>query len=140
MIRLYILRHIVDGIEVQGPTHSWSMWVYEKFNSWVSRRVMKRKNPGATIMRTYQVSYCSPLLEGKYSEHGSTRRARRAASRSSHRLPEARSAEGYVAMSATTRTGSLVRSRARAARVVSPRRGAPRVMGRCLPQHGRGSW
>ena len=49
----------------------------------------------------------SPSL---YSEYGSTRRAGHAATRSSRRLPEARSAESYVAMSAAKRTGSLLRS------------------------------
>ena len=39
--------------------------------------------------------YCKPL-EGKYSEHGSTRRARRAASRSSHSAERWAFAEFYV--------------------------------------------
>ncbi|XP_028515012.1 uncharacterized protein LOC110239599 isoform X2 [Exaiptasia diaphana] len=55
VISLHLIRHIVDGIKIQGPTHSWSMWMYERFNSWISRRVMNRKTPEATIMRTYQV-------------------------------------------------------------------------------------
>ncbi|CAB3983543.1 Hypothetical predicted protein [Paramuricea clavata] len=54
VVSLHILRHIVDGIECYGPTHSWSMWSYERFNSWISRRVMNRTSPEATILRTYQ--------------------------------------------------------------------------------------
>ena len=38
-----------------GPVRSWSMFKYERFNSWICRRVTNRANPEATVMKTYQV-------------------------------------------------------------------------------------
>lgn len=38
-----------------GPVRSWSMFKYERFNSWICRRVTNRANPEATVIKTYQV-------------------------------------------------------------------------------------
>ena len=54
---LHLLHHIADGIKEQGPVHSWSMYVYERFNSWICQRAMNRLHPEATVMETYRVSY-----------------------------------------------------------------------------------
>lgn len=55
-ISVHMLHHVVKGIQQQGPVHSWSMYVYERFNSWISQRVMNRLHPEATVMETYRVS------------------------------------------------------------------------------------
>lgn len=38
-----------------GPVRSWSMFKYERFNSWICRRVTNRANPEATVIKTYEV-------------------------------------------------------------------------------------
>lgn len=55
-ISMHILRHVPSGIEEFGPAvHSWWMYVYERLNSWICRRVLNRHHPEATVMETYRV-------------------------------------------------------------------------------------
>ena len=53
---LHLMHHIVQGIRQHGPVHSWTMYVYERFNSWICQRVMNRLHPEATVMETYKAS------------------------------------------------------------------------------------
>lgn len=53
---MHIIRHVLPGIILHGPVHSWSMYVYERMNSWICRRVRNRCHPEATVMETYRVS------------------------------------------------------------------------------------
>ena len=53
---MHLLRHIVDGMKVYGPVYATWMYAYERFNSWLHRRVMNRRFPEATLMETYRVS------------------------------------------------------------------------------------
>ena len=53
---MHLLRHIVDGMKVFGPVYATWMFAYERFNSWLHRRVMNRRFPEATLMETYRVS------------------------------------------------------------------------------------
>lgn len=53
---MHIIRHVLPGIILHGPVHSWSMYVYERMNSWICRRVTNRCHPEATVMETYRVS------------------------------------------------------------------------------------
>lgn len=44
------------GIASHGPVDSWWMYVYERMNSWICRRVTNRRHPEANVMETYRVS------------------------------------------------------------------------------------
>ena len=52
---MHLLRHVVDGIRSFGPVYGSWMFAYERFNSWLHRRVMNRRFPEATLMETYRV-------------------------------------------------------------------------------------
>ena len=54
-ITTHILRHVAEKIKPNGPIYASWMYPYERMNSWLTRRVMNRKNPEACIMETYQV-------------------------------------------------------------------------------------
>ena len=51
-----MVRHIARGIALNGPVHSWWMYVYERMNSWMCRRVTNGCHPEANVMETYRVS------------------------------------------------------------------------------------
>ncbi len=53
---MHLLRHIVDGMKAFGPVYGTWMYAYERFNSWLHRRVLNRRFPEATFMETYRVS------------------------------------------------------------------------------------
>ena len=54
-ISMHMVHHVVDGIKLHGPVHSMWMYVYERFNSWVCKRVTNRSQPETTVMQTYKV-------------------------------------------------------------------------------------
>ena len=49
---MHILRHCIEGMF--GPVYCTWMNPYERFNSWISRRELKR-SPEIGIMETYRV-------------------------------------------------------------------------------------
>ena len=53
---MHLLRHIVDGMKQFGPVYATWMYAYERFNSWLYRRITNRRFPEATLMETYRVS------------------------------------------------------------------------------------
>ena len=53
---MHIILHVLPGIILHGPVHSWSMYVYERMNSWICQRVTNQCHPEATVMETYRVS------------------------------------------------------------------------------------
>ena len=54
---MHLLHHIVEGIELFGPVYSTWMFAYERFNSWITRRITNRRYPESTVMETYRVGY-----------------------------------------------------------------------------------
>jgi hypothetical protein len=54
---MHLLRHVADGIGHFGPVYGSWMFAYERFNSWLHRRVMNRRFPEATLMETYRVCF-----------------------------------------------------------------------------------
>jgi len=50
------VHHIVKVIKQHGPVHSWWMYVYERFNSWICQRVKNRRHPEVNVMETYRVN------------------------------------------------------------------------------------
>ena len=57
-----MIHHLVDGVKEFGPTHSTWMYAYERFNSWLHRRVMNRRYPESTLMETYAVGIVILIL------------------------------------------------------------------------------
>ena len=57
VIIIHLIRHIVDGMKQFGPVYATWMYGYERFNSWLHRRVTNRRYPEATLMETYRVCY-----------------------------------------------------------------------------------
>ena len=53
----FAFHHIPEGIRRLGPVYGTWMYPFERFNSWMCRRVMNRYRPEATIMATYRVCY-----------------------------------------------------------------------------------
>ena len=57
VIIIHLIRHVVDGMKQFGPVYATWMYGYERFNSWLHRRVTNCRYPEATLMETYRVSY-----------------------------------------------------------------------------------
>jgi hypothetical protein len=55
---MHLLHHIPDGLSKFGPVYGTWMWQYERFNSWICRRVLNRQHPEATVLETYRVYCC----------------------------------------------------------------------------------
>ena len=63
---MHLLHHLVDGIRMNGPLSSTWMFPFERFNSWLHRRVMNRSRLEATMMETYRVSIlCTNIDSGQ---------------------------------------------------------------------------
>ena len=54
---MHLLHHVADGVRNFGPVYGSWMFSYERFNSWLHRRVMNRRFPEATLMETYRVCW-----------------------------------------------------------------------------------
>ena len=55
VITMHLLHHIPEGLSKYGPVYGTWMWQYERFNSWICRRVLNRQHPEATVLETYRV-------------------------------------------------------------------------------------
>ena len=56
LITTHLLLHEVKTLENFGPVHSRWMFYFERLNSFITRRVMNRKCPESTAMRTIQIA------------------------------------------------------------------------------------
>ncbi|XP_066935794.1 uncharacterized protein [Clytia hemisphaerica] len=54
VISFHLLVHIVEDLH-NGPIHTKWMYAFERYNSYITRRVMSRSNPEACVMRTHRV-------------------------------------------------------------------------------------
>ena len=63
----HILQYMPEEIGQFGPVRSTWKFAYERFNSWLCRRALKRRHPEATILRTYQVMISSFHAVNKFS-------------------------------------------------------------------------
>jgi len=59
---MHLLRHIVEGMQRYGPVYGTWMYPFERFNSWISQRVLNRSSPEATVVETYRVSYVTSII------------------------------------------------------------------------------
>ena len=55
VIVFHLLHHLQMFVERFGPVHSFWMYAYERFNSWISRRVMNCRYPEGTVVATYRL-------------------------------------------------------------------------------------
>ncbi|XP_066929289.1 uncharacterized protein [Clytia hemisphaerica] len=55
VVSFHLLLHIAEGL-IDGPIHTKWMFYFERFNSYIKRRVMSRSNPEACVMKTYRIN------------------------------------------------------------------------------------
>ena len=50
-------------LERFGPVYMFWMYPYERFNSWIIRRVLNRRYPESTVVETYRLTEWAHFLE-----------------------------------------------------------------------------
>lgn len=70
VIVFHLLHHLPMYIKRFGPVYSFWMYHYERFNSWLTRRVLNRRYPEATVVATYRLCEWANFLElsGQFPE------------------------------------------------------------------------
>ncbi|XP_060083986.1 uncharacterized protein LOC132563249 [Ylistrum balloti] len=62
-ITTHIMHHIVKGIKQFGPIYGTWMFTFERFNSWICRRVFNKRHPETTVMETYTLfEWCNFMI------------------------------------------------------------------------------
>ena len=56
VIVFHLLHHLPMFMKQFGPVYSYWMYPYERFNSWVIRRVHNRRYPESTVIETYRLT------------------------------------------------------------------------------------
>ena len=64
VIVFHLLHHLPRYIKLFGPVYSFWMYPYERFNSWISRRVLNRRYPESTVLATYMQAYRMGIFYG----------------------------------------------------------------------------
>ena len=54
-IVFHLLHHLPFFIRRFGPLYNYWMYPFERFNSWISRRIQNRRYPEATVIETYRL-------------------------------------------------------------------------------------
>ena len=55
VITLHLLHHLPMYLKRFGPTYGFWMYPMERFNSWISRRILNRRFPESNVMETYRI-------------------------------------------------------------------------------------
>ena len=63
VIVFHLLHHLPMLLRRFGPVYGFWMYPYERFNSWITRRVTNRRYPEATVMETYRLSEWAHFME-----------------------------------------------------------------------------
>lgn len=63
VIVFHLLHHLPMYIKRFGPVYSFWMYHYERFNSWISRRVLNKRYPESTVVETYRLSEWANFME-----------------------------------------------------------------------------
>ena len=63
VIVFHLFHHIPMFLKRFGPVHSFWMYNFERFNSWITRRVLNRRYPEATVTETYRITAWAQYLE-----------------------------------------------------------------------------
>lgn len=73
VIVFHLLHHLPSYVKHFGPVYGFWMYPYERFNSWISRRVLNRRYPESTVIETYRLSEWASFMEvSKQLEQGAT--------------------------------------------------------------------
>lgn len=59
----HLFHHLPMFIKRFGPVYSFWMYSYERFNSWLTRRILNRRYPEATVIETYRLSEWAHFME-----------------------------------------------------------------------------
>ena len=62
VIVFHLLHHLPMFLRRFGPTYTFHMFPFERFNSWITRRVHNRRYPEATVLETYRLFELSAFL------------------------------------------------------------------------------
>ncbi len=63
VITFHLLHHLPLFLKRFGPVYGYWMYPLERFNSWISRRVMNRRFPEATVIETYRLYEFAHFLQ-----------------------------------------------------------------------------
>ena len=55
VIVFHLLHHLPMFIHRFGPAYTFWMYPFERFNSWIGRRIHNRRFPEATVVETYRL-------------------------------------------------------------------------------------
>ena len=54
VIVFHLLHHLPEYLSHYGPVHGYWMYPYERFNSWITRRIKNRRYPESNVIETYK--------------------------------------------------------------------------------------
>ena len=63
VIVFHLLHHLPSFLARLGPVNGYWMYPFERFNSWISRRVTNRRFPESTVVETYRYYDLAGFLE-----------------------------------------------------------------------------
>ena len=63
VIVFHLLQHLPFFVGCYGPIYGFWMYPYERFNSWIARRVTSRRHPESTVVETYRLCEWAHFME-----------------------------------------------------------------------------
>ena len=63
VIVFHLLHHLPAYLKKFGPTYSFWMYPYERFNSWITRRVLNKRYPESIVIETYHLSVWASFMQ-----------------------------------------------------------------------------
>lgn len=63
VIVFHLLHHLPMFLKRFGPAYTFWMYPYERFNSWITRRVLSRRYPEATVVETYRLTEWASYMQ-----------------------------------------------------------------------------
>lgn len=63
VIVFHLLHHLPMYVRLYGPLHGFWMYPFERFNSWISRRVLNKRYPESTVIETYRLFEATSFLQ-----------------------------------------------------------------------------
>ena len=63
VIVFHLLNHLPTFITWFGPVYSFWMYQFERFNSWICRRILNRRFPESAVVETYRLSEWAHFME-----------------------------------------------------------------------------
>ena len=63
VIVFHLFHHLPMFLKRFGPVYMFWIFPYERFNSWIIRRVMNRRYPEATVIETFRLTEWASFME-----------------------------------------------------------------------------